>query len=151
MNCILDWKGKVLPCVAPAGTLAFSSWVLCFRSLEQYQGCVVCLAWVHHFSFGFLLENVIFNLLHEKKGIILLLLLEDLLNAFEWNSGAVYCSHPPWPVNHREWVRPQPWSKSEIVSWEIYCYCSKGHLWSRYLSSKKKNLKRTPNYLKKEI
>lgn len=95
-------RGKVLPCAAPAGTLAFSSWVLYFGSSEQYQGHVVCLAWVCHSSFGFLLEIVIFNLLCEEKGIILLLLLEGLPNAFEWNSGTMYCGHPPWPVLHHE-------------------------------------------------
>lgn len=47
------------------------------------HGSRLCSEWVPHFSFGFLLENVIFNLLWEKKRILVLLLLEGLLNALE--------------------------------------------------------------------
>lgn len=42
-------------------------------------GCEVCLVWVHRLSFGFLLENVIFSSLCEKRRITVLLLSEGLL------------------------------------------------------------------------
>lgn len=113
----------------------WDSRLLCFDFPEQYQGGVVCLAWVHHFSFGFLLENVIFNLLCEKKRMIVLLLLEGLLNAFEWPLALCTACDPPRvsKTTTVEQVRDrQPR--------DYCCYCSKGHLWSRYLSSLKKKI-----------
>lgn len=102
------------------------------------------------FSFGFLLENVIFNLLCEKKRIIVLLLLEGLLSAFEWTLALCTAA-----IHHDLWSTKSKTTTMEQVrdcqARDYCCYCSKGHLWSRYLSSlKKKNLKRAPNYLKKK-
>lgn len=74
---------------------------------------MACLAWVCHSSLGFLLETVIFNLLCEEKGIILLLLLEGPPNAFERNCGAVYRSH--LPVLHHDTAMEQ----GRVVSWGI--------------------------------
>lgn len=84
----------ILPWVVPGGTLALSPGRHALALLNSTRaGC--SWVWILHFSLGFLLESVIFNSLCEEERIVLLLLLEGLPSALEWNSGTVHCSHPP--------------------------------------------------------